>query len=583
MRILFFTHRFGKDVVGGAELHLWNLAEQMARMGCQIDVATAREKDIAPFMRFGLTWSSPHGAAREEIAVDGAAHPIRVFRFPVRHLPKAVGAICQKHLQHRWEREELAMEPAMPLPAPPGTETPLLLTGWHLPEPVGGRWGRWTTGRAVLQLPATANASLHLQGAALKRVTIQLEHAGRSRVVFRGKGDFHVPVKLDDHPPGLAALTVEPTWRPLRDTRTLGVMVTQISLSNHGRIELTPFNSDHRTLRALDHKKFIEAYLARAARRPRHYGWLFDQLRGPHCPGMAGFAKAHAAEYDWVIGGILPFDTIPALTRIRRRHPFRLALLPLFHVDDDFYYWRHYVDALKEADVCLANSWFSREIFFPALGATSIVAGAGVDERLFRRPGIDGARFRKKYGIKPDEKIVLSVGRKNAGKRYQAIIHAVDDVQYRRKCRLVLVGPDEDRLAITSPNCLYVGTLPQEVLLDAYDACDVFCLMSESESFGMVFVEAWMREKPVVGNRNCAPVSYLIRHGETGLLASDRRELEDCLVDLLNDPQKCKAYGQAGLVQVRREHTWPVVAQRVLDCLESMMGGGERSGTGTGP
>ena len=46
MRILLFTHRFGKEVVGGAEHHLWCLAEQMARMGCQVDVATTLQDEL---------------------------------------------------------------------------------------------------------------------------------------------------------------------------------------------------------------------------------------------------------------------------------------------------------------------------------------------------------------------------------------------------------------------------------------------------------------------------------------------------------------------------------------------------------
>jgi glycosyltransferase involved in cell wall biosynthesis len=578
MRILVYTHRFGKRLVAGAERHLWNLVEQMALMGCQVDVATTLQDELNAFLRFGLFWrSGTKEQPVEEVQIPGAKHPVHIHRFPVRNLPKPVAAILQKHLQHRWEREEMAMEPAKPLPLRFPAPHPVMLTGWHLQEMAGEKMVRWTMPRAAIQLPPLRDAVLHLSAYAPRRQTITITHAGRRRIAFQGKGSFQISIPLDESAtPSIATLETAPTFRPLRDARTLGVLVNQMSLTNRGLIELTPMNLDHRTIRAQERRSFIETYTARAEQRPAHYSWIFDALRGPRCPGMEKFLRERVADYDWVLAGILPFSILPRLTKIRREMPrkFRIAALPLFHVDDDFYYWRHYIEALREADVCFANSWYSFEHFFPAIGANGIMAGAGVNDTLYRTETISGARFRKRHGIAPGEKVVLSVGRKSGAKQYRTLVQAVENIQEHMPCRLVLIGPDEDRLPIISPCCSYLGVLSQDEVLDAYDAADVFALMSESESFGMVFVEAWMREKPVIGNANCAPVSYLIKPGKNGLLAMDRQELEEHLVALLSDPERCRAYGRAGLEQVLQNHTWPVIARKILDHFQKGMQSG---------
>ena len=574
MRILFFTHRFGKDLVGGPENHLWNLAVQMARMGCQVDVATTYPCTFSPTGRFGGEWETRAVIPYEEIAVRDAPTPICVRRFPVRQWGDPMAFFALRSLERRWEREEAAMEPQQPLPAPFAQGAPLLLTGWHPLELTdAGQQVRWTTGRAALQLPPTEKTTLHIEAFAAHRTTIVFERLGASEQTYSGSGHFQARVELaDSAEETVAVLRVEPSSRAWSDPRTLGVRVSQVFVSQNGEVRMAPLHVDHRTLRARDKETFIRTYTERAAARPALHCWLHEQLQGPRCPGMEKFLRKNGQHYDWVLAGVLPHTTLARAARLRRRLKFRLAALPLFHVEDDTYYWRHNIEALRTADICLANSSFAAETFFPAIGARGFMAGAGVDEALFLAHTISGARFRQKFSIGPDEKIVLSVGRKNRAKLYRTLAKAVEQIQERQKCRLVLVGPDEDHLAIGFPSCTYLGVLSQEDLLDAYDACDVFCLMSESESFGIAFAEAWMRRKPVIGNRNCASVAGLIRPGENGLLASTRQELQDHLVDLLTHPDRAAALGQAGQEMVLRKHTWRVIARRVLDHLEEAAG-----------
>ncbi len=111
------------------------------------------------------------------------------------------------------------------------------------------------------------------------------------------------------------------------------------------------------------------------------------------------------------------------------------------------------------------------------------------------------------------------------------------------------------------------GQVTFSSLVAHYARCDVFCLPSLQEGFGLVFVEAMAAGKPVVGCRGSA-VEELIRPDETGLLAppSDPDRLADVLLTLLRDPNRRRRLGMAGPAVARRYAQIPV-ARRLLDAV----------------
>jgi glycosyltransferase involved in cell wall biosynthesis len=94
--------------------------------------------------------------------------------------------------------------------------------------------------------------------------------------------------------------------------------------------------------------------------------------------------------------------------------------------------------------------------------------------------------------------------------------------------------------------------VPNEVdKADALAACDVFCLPSAHESFGIVYVEAWSYAKPVV----CGPAPAcreFIQDGHTGLWSSQNPdELAEKLLLLLANRELREKIGMAGLALQR--------------------------------
>jgi glycosyltransferase involved in cell wall biosynthesis len=102
-----------------------------------------------------------------------------------------------------------------------------------------------------------------------------------------------------------------------------------------------------------------------------------------------------------------------------------------------------------------------------------------------------------------------------------------------------------------------LGFVPDPVRRDALAAADVFALPSRTDSFGIVYLEAWCYGLPVVGAW-AGGVPDVIDHGVNGLLVpfGDVAALAGALERLLADRQLAQAFGSLGRSKVERELTW---------------------------
>jgi len=109
-----------------------------------------------------------------------------------------------------------------------------------------------------------------------------------------------------------------------------------------------------------------------------------------------------------------------------------------------------------------------------------------------------------------------------------------------------------------------LGVISQAEKRDMLAAIDVLALPSRTESFGIVYLEAWANRKPVIAAAVGA-VPELVRHGENGLLVpfGSPHELAGCLRDLLRDAALSRALGAHGQELVMRSYTWEHVIERV--------------------
>jgi phosphatidylinositol alpha-1,6-mannosyltransferase len=105
----------------------------------------------------------------------------------------------------------------------------------------------------------------------------------------------------------------------------------------------------------------------------------------------------------------------------------------------------------------------------------------------------------------------------------------------------------------------FLGTLDTAELSVAYAACDTFAMVPRSlggdvEGFGIVYLEAGLLGKPVVGSRS-GGVTEAVVDGETGLLVrpGDVGELADAFRKLMDDTKLRKRLGRGGQDRLKRD------------------------------
>ena len=176
----------------------------------------------------------------------------------------------------------------------------------------------------------------------------------------------------------------------------------------------------------------------------------------------------------------------------------------------------------------------------------------------------------------PSRFVVLSVGRFYPRKRLDVLLRAASRLRARvpgLEIRIVGGGPESSRLkricreANLSGIVTFRENISQTELAREYQACDVFCLPSVQEGFGIVFLEAMAAGKPIVAAR-AAAVPEVVRQGL--LVEPDSDEaLSAAIEKLCGEPSLRGSLAEKGR-EVMKEFDAPIVAASFLRTLDSV-------------
>lgn len=215
-----------------------------------------------------------------------------------------------------------------------------------------------------------------------------------------------------------------------------------------------------------------------------------------------------------------------------------------------------------------------RALGFPT--ERSRVIPYGVDVETFAPDPSRRHLWREKLGVPEGAPLLLGVGRMATKKGFQVLLEALPDLLAARPdAHAVLAGAGDlwDRfsaLAAQWPGRLHLpGRVLRDTLPDLFQAADLFVLPAVHDAQGNVdglpnvILEAMASGLPVVAS-GISGIPLAVEHGRTGLLVpeKDPEKLLAALLELLGDPGRARAMGEAGRRKAEAELTWDAVAAR---------------------
>jgi len=560
-KLLVVTYRWNDPPRGGAEVYMTKVLNAMARRGSYcIDIATTDMGD--PQHRFHYSCDYTYDADVDVVKEEG----MRCLKFPMDELDDG----------ERWRMcHELycnSMEETVRIARrfTQQYKEPLLMGGWHYPE--NGETGvrRWSS--ACAEIFVGGMDSIKLCGTVNRETETELLLDGVSVKKERLTGGF--VLELDTR--GGKVLTLQTDTFSVEgvDPRPLGLLITEIECVSAEIRRLLKLAYDYTTLlRSVCNDEYISALIDEARKRDERYNEMFYICRGPRSAALWGWLERNIDNYDVVLGHSTPFNTIIDAQKLAEKHGIPVVTLPHFHMEDTFYHWELYYGALNGSRCVIASPAASKKLFFEKIGAhVCCLPGGGIEPDEFWN--VDDTAFKAAYP--ENEPFVLVLGRKAAAKNYRWVMEAVEKLRSQGKpISLVMVGRDDDGLPVRGDGITYLGEQPREVVLGALKNCRFVVNMSESESFGIVILEAWLGGKTILVNEGCAAFTELVEDGVNGVTTS-RAELSEAIWKLWNAPEKADEMARCGAKKAA-DYTWERISVNIESLLDECLADNEIS------
>lgn len=309
----------------------------------------------------------------------------------------------------------------------------------------------------------------------------------------------------------------------------------------------------------------------------------------PFVPALHRWARQHAAAFDLVHAVNISIEsTVIAGADAAHVAHIPLVVTPFVHLGPPgdtrivrYYSMPHQIRLLCRADATIVQTDLERA-FLAARGVPAArLRRIGVGVHLGEVTGGNAARARAAFDLRGD--VVYFSGTAAADKGTYDLVAAMrrlwDD---GRDATLVLTGPmlsDARAFLDTLPAGVRarvrpLGFVPKRTQADILAAADILALPSRTDSFGIVFLDAWANGLPVIGAR-AGGIPGVVADGVDGLLVpfGDVPALAEALRLLLDDPALRRRMGAAGREKVLAHYTWDRIVAAVARIYDALLPG----------
>ncbi len=321
------------------------------------------------------------------------------------------------------------------------------------------------------------------------------------------------------------------------------------------------------------HHRPLQRYVGRLLSYAPH--WPTRCRSASYMPILPGIERVRGP-YDAVFAVGFPYTVFSyAALRTARAARAPLVLTPFLHLATlgdpvhKHYTRPHQIRLLTQADVVVVQTELEAEAV-QGWGIPRVrILKLGMAVEHAEVTGGDGQRFRERLGVPVGRAVVGHLATLDPNKGSTDLVLAIDQLNASRPAHdpihLILAGPSSPcfeaflaRLPQGTPPWLTrFGPMPLEGRADFFAALDVFAMPSRTDSFGIVFLEAWANGLPVVAAA-AGGVPEVVRDGQTGVLVpfGDLDRLSGSITHLLDDPALARKLGETGRDLVNRGFTW---------------------------
>ncbi|MEH7124287.1 MULTISPECIES: glycosyltransferase [unclassified Bacillus (in: firmicutes)] len=213
------------------------------------------------------------------------------------------------------------------------------------------------------------------------------------------------------------------------------------------------------------------------------------------------------------------------------------------------------------------------------------------NKNIFVTPfGVDMAKFKPLPGLKSEDHITIGTVKALEDKYGIAdLIHAFADIyKSKNNARLLIVGDGRQRdeyIQLTRDLKIdevttFTGRVPNDKVPEYINKMDVFAVPSteDSESFGVAAVESMACGVPVVVS-NVGGLPEVVVEGKTGYVVpkENPKELAKAILSLVENKEKSREMGLAGIEHVKAHYNWVDNANGMLDLYEKTLKEGMKS------
>jgi len=201
------------------------------------------------------------------------------------------------------------------------------------------------------------------------------------------------------------------------------------------------------------------------------------------------------------------------------------------------------------------------------------VIGNGVDWKRFDFE-VDAGKIKAEYAIGPLDPTVLFCGRMVWQKGPDILVEAIPSILRRHpNSRFVFVGDGDMRAGLenrarhlgVSNAVRFLGYRNGGELVRLIKSSDLVCVPSRNEPFGIIVLEGWAANKPVVASENGGPGEY-IRHEMNGLKIYPRPDSVSWGVNrVFSDFEWGRKLGRNGRQFLEQQFGWDKVAEKTLN------------------